>query len=376
VRERLWKQPGKGEDGKPYLVSFEEIMDLNNYPIIRSDTYRGEINEIDPSFKVSASAELTVGIRLNLENGGYLRAAFVTRTYDNQFSYEYNGWKDNPSGDGTQVYSRILRNNSYTERSYNSFELEWMVPVTRRLDFGGSWTFARLMRNDVAETNAPQKSADKTVHYINEYNQYSYPHYGWNPVRLQDSEQRYATYINYDLDYGKVKSNVAFRFTYTTGSPATRSYGYQMGYPIVPGINDNPAGIGILSPAGATLANNKTVYYNINRTGMDSWSTNLTYNLEMPLVNKLRWFATITMSNPFNHAAKSGWYNIDGWVGSGNVVPETILRPDGTVMWAAVNPYAIGGMKSDNVQNTNANLFAPNQVVGGRSIGLTTGLRF
>jgi len=385
IRERIWIGPAGHEDGKPYLVDYDDIMNPDNYRVI-SDNLSGGVNKVANDYKGLVTTEFTLGIRLNLDNGGSLRAAFINRSIANDSAYFYNGWVDNPNGDGTKVFSRIL-DNIDVERSYKSLELEWTIPVTNRVDFGGSYTYSRQMENaSVGDSNSPQKSASKSVYYWKEYNeQFEYPYWGWNPVILKQPEHRFNGYINYDLTYGKVKSNAALRFAYTSASPATRSFGYTMGYPVIDGIYINNAGNPAPGrpesmPSNTAAGYTRTVYYNIHRTsGPDSWSTNLIYNVELPVTHKVRWFATITASNPFNHRGKgTGWYSIDGWVNSGNIVPKTIYDQNGNVVsWGNQNnPYDAGGMKSDNVQRSSAGLFAPNQVQGRRTIGLQTGLRF
>jgi hypothetical protein len=381
VREMIWVGPAGHEDGRPYLVDFADVMNKDNYRVI-ADNLSGGVNEIASDYKGLVNTEFTVGIRLNLDNGGSIRATYVSRSIANDNAYVYNGWKDNPNGDKTKVFSRLLKNMDL-ERSYKSLELEWDVPVTKRVDFGGSYTFARQMENGTDEANAPQKSASKSVFWWEYYDaQYEFPYWGYNPVRLRAPEHRFNAYLNYDLTYGKVKSNAALRFAYTSAGPGNRTFVYDMGFPVVDGVYINAAGEAAPNrpnmPTNTAAGSTRTVYYNIHRTlGPDDWSTNLTYNLEVPVTRKVRWFATITASNPFNHRGiGTGWYSIDGWVGSGNIVPATIYDSNGNVFRQASNPYAIGGMKSDNVQRSNANLFAPNQVQARRTFGLQTGLRF
>jgi len=386
VTRAIWdKGP---QDGTPYLVELSDIMNPENYRVISESKYGG-VNEVDKDFKGQVSTELTLGIRLNLDNGGSVRAAYVNRSWANEADYVFNGWKDNPNPGGLPLYSRMLTNanSDKLKRSYNSFELEWTIPVTKRLDFGGTYTYSRYMTNasggwyGMGESDAAQKSPNKTVNYWDYYDElYSNaPGFGYRPVRLRDPEHRFNAYLNYDLTYGKVKSNAAFRFNYVSAAPATRAITYAIGYPNVPGINDNIAGVGMTTmPSGTGLNYYVSDYINIHRTaGPDSWNTNLTYNLEVPVTRKLRWFAIITSSNPFNHRAKStGWYATESWA-SGRVTPDPILRPDGSVFQTRNMPYEAGGYHfREGVQMTNANLFSPRQVISGRTIGLTTGLRF
>jgi hypothetical protein len=378
IREMIWNEGPT--DGSPYLVDFPDIMDASKYRTITDNVSGGGVNEVADGFKGLVTTELTLGVRLNLDNGGSIRATYVNRSWANDYAYLYNNWKDNPNGDGTKVYSRLLANLDL-ERSYNSIELEWDVPVTKRVDFGGSYTFSRYMSNGTSEADSPQKSANKSVFYWPYYDaDFDYPYWGYNPVRLRDPEHRFNAWINYDLTYGKVKSNVALRFAYVSAGPSPRSFTYEMGYPIIPGVTTSIAGEGQPTmPDNTGISGTRTVYYNIHRTsGPDSWSTNLTYNLEVPVTNRVRWLATITCSNPFNHRGKSsGWYGLDGWGGLGNYTPNTLYRLDGSVYRQANNPYQYGGIgMSAYGQSNYGNLFSPNHVQGGRSIGLQTGLRF
>jgi len=378
IRENIWNVGPT--NGRPYLVDFDDIMNKDNYRVFR-DTVSGGVNKVADGYKGLVNTEFTLGIRFNLENGGSLRATFVQRNNRNDYQYFFNGFVDNPNGGG-KVLSRLLDNVDGIERSYKGLELEWDIPITGKTSFGGSYNFSRLMENGIGETNSPSKTALKSVYYDNYVNeQFDFPYWGYNPVRLQAAEHRFNGYINYDLTYGKVKSNAALRFYYNSSGPGTRSFGYIMGYPIIPGLTTNRAGEGQPTSqmgSSAGIPQSKTVFYNIHRTGnsIDDWSTNLTYNLELPVTNRVRWYMTVTCSNPFNHWRKSGWYAIEGWVNDGSIIPETIYRDNGSVFQPKQNPYDAGGMKSDNIQNSSAGLFAPNQRSGGRSLGLVTGLRF
>jgi hypothetical protein len=365
-------------DGRPYLVDFKDIMDASNYRTI-ADNLSGGVNEVASDYKGLVTTEFTLGIRLNLDNGGSLRAAYINRSWANDYAYVYNGFKPHPSEDGTQVISRLLKNMD-NERYYNSVELEWNIPVTKQVDFGGSYTFSRSMATQGSnESNSPQKSANKSFYWWEYYDdQFDFPHWGYKPVILQAGEHRFNAYLNYDLTYGKVKSNAALRFAYNSSGPSNRTYTYEMGFPIVPGLSTSLAGENAQTGI-SNLGGTRTVYYNVHRTGgPDSWSTTLVYNLEVPVTNKLRWFATVTSSNPFNHRGKgTGWYSLS-YVGSGieSVIPKNIYYSDGSLYRAARDPFPGGYRATIYGQYPDYNLFAPNQVQSGRSIGLQTGLRF
>jgi len=403
-----WAPPNEGTDGRPYLVEFNDIINPDKYKVI-TDVYYGGVNEVAKDFKGLVSTELTLGARFNIDNGGSLRVSYVTRSWANDYDYFYNGWKPNPVS-GEKSFSRILRNTDKVERSYHSVELEWTIPVTKRLDFGGTYTYSRFVTNampddnnfnrdynrtgvasGLGEADKPDKVPDKRVNYMDYYDELygsESRDFGYRPMMLRDPEHRFNAYINYDLTYGRVKSNVALRFNYVSARPATRWYNYWLGYPTVPGVNDangsglrdNLAGVGrAQTPNRAGLEYYVKNYMNIHRTaGPDGWDTYLTYNLEVPVTHKLRWFTIITSGNPFNHIAKgTGWYST-GIFASGNIRPNIIYNPNGTINQNVNQPYQTGGFywrEGINSSNSN-NLFAPNQVVGDRWIGLSTGLRF
>jgi len=377
VKEMIWNVGPT--DGKPYLVEFEKIMDEKNYRTIVDNVAGKSVNKIADGYKGLVSTELTLGVRFNLDNGGTLRASYIKRSIANDNAYLYNGWVDHPDGSGTKVISRLL-DNMDVERSYNSVELEWNVPVTKRLDFGGSYTFARQMESNTGDANVPGKGAFKSIYYWKYYDeQFTFPHYGYKPTRLVAPEHYLNAYINYDLTYGKVKSNAALRFAYTSSGPSPRTYTYEMGFPIIPGITTSNAGEGQPSPMplGATIGGTRSVYYNINRTGgADDWSLNLTYNLEVPVTNRVNWFATFMVYNPFNHRGRTSGYDLSE-VGSGinSVIPKDIYRLNGSIYRPARDPYPNGYILT-YYGDMYDNLFAPFYVQGGRSIGLQTGLRF
>ena len=375
VREMVWNIGPK--DGKPYLETFDAIMNENNYRTISDNVSGAAVNKVADGYKGLVSTEFTLGVRFNLDNGGSLRATYIKRSIANDNGHFFNGMVNNPNGDGTKVISRLL-DNLDVERSYNSVELEWNIPVTKRLDFGGSYNFARQMESNGGDANVPGKTANKALYWWKEYDeQFTFPHYGYKPTRLVAPEHSLSAYINYDLTYGKVKSNAALRFANTSAGPNPRSYLYTMGYPIIQGISTSEAGEGMPATAGQlSISDSRTIFYNINRTGgTDSWSLNLTYNLEVPVTNRVNWFATFTVYNPFNHIGRDGEYGMDSDNGIGYVIPKNLYYSNGSLYKEARNPYPNGYILT-RYGDASDNLFAPFNVQGGRSIGLQTGLRF
>jgi len=385
IKGWLWDKPSPAgfAPGQPYLVPEADIFEMNNYGYPWGETITGGgINDIEPGLKNLVSNEIEAGIRLNLDNGGSVRLTYINRTWKNTLAYVYNGWKENPVAGGAPVFSRLMKNYDHiAKRSYNSIELEWDIPVTKQLDFGGSYTFGRLMRNNFAETEDRQKTQSKSVDWLEYvYDQYDFNYYGPNPVRLYDSEHRIAAYLNYDLSYGKTRSNLAFRFTYTSGTPYGYSFSNVDGYPVIPGFSTDRYTNTLPNPAPA--AHNLSYFYadnyNIHKIGIDSWSTNLQYNLDVPLVGKLRWYADISISNPFNHRGIT--WNVGSNPGYGSTAygSSTVYNANGTTLWAptANNEHIGGPFRMNKGFNNGGNFFSPRDVQGRRTISVTTGLRF
>ncbi|MCL1893759.1 MAG: carboxypeptidase regulatory-like domain-containing protein [Holophagaceae bacterium] len=355
-RTRYWSVGS----AQPYLVTWEEVKNINNYGYVHEENLGGPNYRTDPDWKAPVSTEFSVGFRRNLNNGGSWRATFTYRTWENDYDYYPGEFFDQANG-ALQV-RRVLKNTNEYDRTYTGVELEWDLPITKRANFGGSYTFNRLMNNWPDRSDAGNAGSAPALNLDSYWDTY-WSRDTWAPMRLMDPEHFFKFYILFDLTSGKVKSSVALRGSYTSGTPYQDTITYRVGFPSYPGVIAGPAGG--TAPGGAGtggFSDSRAVPINTMSTYQDIWSTALRYNLSLPLVSKLSWFMTIDINNPFNHRGIRDWFRPGGL--SNSVIPNDI----GSV--PASDPY-------NGVWRTDNNVLGLyRERMSGRTFSLTTGLRF
>jgi hypothetical protein len=353
---------------QPYLVDQSEIRNLDNYGYYYSESLGGPNYRTDDNWKAPVSTEFSVGFRRNLLNGGNYRVSFSYRTWSNDFDY-YPGEFFNQANGALQV-RRVLKNTDEYDRTYTGVELEWDLPISNRVNFGGSYTYNRLMSNWPDRSDAGNAGSSPTINQDAYWDTF-WPRSQWAPVRILDPEHYFKFYVLYDLTKGKIKSSLALRGTYTSGSPVTDSFSIRVGFPSYPGVIAGPQGGTAQGGAGTGgFSESRSVMVNYRGTNQDSWGTNLRYNLTLPLVDRLSWFVTLDIGNPFNHRGIGNWFTPGG--PTTTVVPVDI--PNGATY---TNPYGTGMDPNGWGWRTDANINSQYRSrMGGRTFSVQSGLRF
>jgi Carboxypeptidase regulatory-like domain len=346
--------------GTPYLVDKAQFLNLANYGYVANQTFAGQSFVVDPGWKAPVSNELTVGFRRSYQSGGYWRATAIYRKWTNLFDF-FPGQVYTTAA-GTQGFHTVLKNDPGAERTYKSAELEWSIPLTKKLTFGGNYTWSRLMSNVRNMLDNPSRSGSQTNNSTNFRDWYltQLPRSEFNPVTLRDPEHTVKWYATYNLSAGKVKSNLALRGSYTSGVPMTRSFTYNTPYPVIPGYYDGPAGTnrntgGLIN----TLSEVRPGY-----TNQDLWNVHLQYNVEFPIVRSIAWFTNVQVNNLFNNRTSAA-YALPGQAGRDNLSGPATRNPYG---------YQLG----TNLTNIYAKDGSGNYIYrqGLRSISVQTGIRF
>jgi hypothetical protein len=270
-----------------------------------------------------------------------------------------------------------MRNSGGYDRTLNSVEIEWDIPFNRRVHFGGSYTYTRLISNYPGTTENPRNDGG-TGPSVNLDTWWDYvvgDRSIWAPARAITPENYFKWYLLFDLSANKLQQTLAFNGLYTSAAFRQDGYNYALGAPYE-WYPDFLVGTGGGTRAGSATVNglySTTVYVpslGTNFTaGNDAWEINLRYMLTVPLVRNFAWFTEITMSNPFNHRHKTG----SGWfqpAPTGQAIIPVALVSDNVT--AANFPYGTEGniWKSGGINGQYIN------PVGGRSFGVSTGLRF
>ncbi|MDR0499202.1 MAG: TonB-dependent receptor [Holophagales bacterium] len=383
VQTMYWNRPNPDGSNKPYLVNKDDLMNLDNYGLMGQKTLAaGSMWDVSPDWKQPISTEFSVGFRSNLSGGGFLKATFVYRTWSNDGLGYYPGDFFTESISGQLTVMRVLQNSDGYERTYKGIELEWELPLHKRMTFGGNWTWNRLMHNSPGIVDVPTGGGQNSLRFDTYWDYMTGSRDAWAPIRLINPEHYINFYFLFDLTSGKINSALTLRGSYTSGSPRVNQYQMHYGFPtdfepryqqLIQGV----AGGTVPGTSGTTSFSNATyIPYNIHGTNADSWGLNLRYTLSMPLVRKLSWLATIDVSNPFNHRGLSGWtppvFTSDQAVrpypfesGTGSPVGSNFPYGGNGNDISGYVPRATGDLLS---------LYTGRQ--GGRVVSLQTGLRF
>jgi hypothetical protein len=397
---------GQGGSGRPYLVKKDDILNPANYglqsdwstPISEGSTLEGIQSisgtanyGVDPSWKAPISTEFQLGFRRNLTLGGTWKATFVYRTWINDFDFYPGEIITIQTGTTTQkTIKRILKNAEGYERKYTGVELEWDYPISKRVTFGGSYTFNRLMSNvpDATDAGAQTGSSLNLDTYWDYMVEKTFGVTGdaarllWRDMRPRNPEHFFKWYLLFDFSSGKIEQSVAFRGNYTSGGYQNRTYRYRFGYPTEfdPRYKELITGMAGGTVPGTTgtggFSDSQYIFYLQGSTGGDSWGLNMRYSLSMPIAKKLRLLTNVSVSNPFNHRGLGSRYlyaNPDDQL----TIPVAISG-GGSV--GVSTPYAVDGDHTKNVWRS------PNGTTGrndnfrahmaGRSMSLEAGLRF
>jgi len=348
----------------PYLVDQTEILNPDNYGYVKSQVVAAAGEVADPNWKAPVSTEINLGYRRNLHSGGYWRLTGISKTWKNLFDFFPGNVVDNPTPGGAPILQRVLRNSNEFTRTYKSVEFEWMLPLTKRLTFGGNYTFNRLMYNGRGSVDSPSRGLS-SMWWGSFYDNYL-SRAQYMPDRLQNPEQYFKWFLTYDMTKGRVRSNVSLHGTYTTGVPLRDTLTSYIGRPTVEGYYN---GTTLTNTTGlpTTLSN----YLNTQGTGQDVWDVAMRYNLEVPVVRTLVWFVNINLLNPFNTRSLDGRL-VDGTAIWG--LPGTqsgyIYPANNTEGKPASNPFPNGWRSGTSSMPTY------NGRQAGRSISFETGIRF
>jgi hypothetical protein len=191
----------------PYLVDRDELVNPANYKAVVNEQVAGSASySMDDGWRAPTSTEFSLGLRRNLPNGGSWKITFSYRTSINQWDWYVDDPEPYIADDGTKQFKRVARNSDGYTRKYSGVELEWDYPVHKRVWFGGSYTFNRLMSNAPNNTESPNRyNGGDEMPDIN-VDAYWDSMFGsreaWAPVRLRNPEHYLKFFILLDFSSG------------------------------------------------------------------------------------------------------------------------------------------------------------------------------
>jgi hypothetical protein len=307
------------------------------------------------------------------------------------------------SGEYTDRAMTVLQNSKDFIRYYNGIEISWDIPIGRRFNFGGSYTYARQIDNqslagtsyDFADSSDRQQwgfggsnpgninydrlgetsPAWQTLWYWDEkFAQIGLSRDDYMPKLNRNPEFNANYYIIVNLTQGRAKSNFTLRGYYTGAYEAYDSINYYFGYPYLPGVIEHP------TSSSQRIGGMRSTYsLRVNKyTRESTHKHDLTYNLTLPIVKKLSWYMNLSVNNVFNHRPKI--WSVPGGIASGTILPFDITNHlTGEIIEGqeARNPlYEEGAAYGMWRYRNSVGSFYKKGGLGVRYFDLSTGLRF
>ena len=366
LTDRYWDA---GTGGGPQLVTLEQLLDRSNYGLVYAQDVRGAFGyQIDPDWKNATSTEFGLSFARNFSGGGTFKISYVQRSFANLHDM-YPG-EPTTLPDGSTQLLRVLRNTDDFERSYKGVEVEWNIPLTKRLDFGGFYSHSRLMHNQtgVGTTNTDLRTGSVTYQMPEYWDQF-WPRETWAPVLLNNPEHTFSWWFVYDLTSGKTQSSLSLRGRYYSGGYGYRTITELVGVPEVPGFTS--AGYWNQNFVN-NVGRGKSIIYGKSKGDDTLENVMLRYNLTVPMVRKLSWFLTVEMWSPFNHRGRTP-SGLTGFGMPSNRILRDYVEPGLNGQTLVKNdlypngPYPLGNFGLND-------LYANRQT--GRGVTMQTGLRF
>jgi len=386
--QKLWSvgQPGY------QLVDEADLLNPDNYEVdMVLPTYNPSLdNKIEKGFEPPTSTEYSFWYRRAFENGGSLKVTFMMRGYDNLYDF----YMDEPYFYGsTYRLKTLLKNTKDFNRNYSGVELQWDAPITRKIAFGGHYTYARLMHNQTnygTSANAPTSTTQATIplqspayfdkmfeplvnNFIAGY-AFGSARDMWAPTLRQNQEFNLVWYITLNLSQGKARSTLALQGGWSGATFLYDTITTRVGYEVIKNINSYPSERG---NAGSAMVDSQMVRVN-EYTGTNSLNTgNLRYTLTLPLTGKLSWFLNSTITNLFLHKNKN--FGVPGGNSSTSGNAETYIPfaiPSGPSTWVAATNPDTSLLRNGYYVNGNVASAYSGRAGDARSISLSTGLRF
>jgi len=363
-----------------YLVGPDDLMNPDNYTEAPGpDRVAGGLfGDVDKNFRPPTSTELSVWYRHTFRNGGSFKISFNNRSWSDMYDmfpsdvFEYVN--PNSKNKENKIKAVLKNTNDYT-RTYNGVELLWDFPITRKVSFGGSYTFSRFLHNQTAvgssegyigEGGVSNFAGDQiglqtpwwfdelfSKDVVDESGNVVYNFGGrnaWAPMQMQYNEFSLNYYLIVNLTQGKARSNFTLRGNYRGGAV---NYDYATIYTgryVMPAGSDKDGNPIIVNQwpgqsAAQQLPDRTRAYFGQSTTN-DSFSNDFSYNLNVPIARRLSWFMNVNVANIFHHQPYSSSVP-SGDVGTAtNGLSGAALQTHYIVPW----PFRIGAA-TNNTRN-------------------------
>lgn len=287
-----------------YLVDRKDLYNDANYkPYSYTDT--DQERSVNPNLRPSSREEATLNYRRAFDGGGSLRVTAVYSRVKDQYYYRgINETVSLPQQFGgvdyavtPTIYRRVLDFDPYAKRVHRGFEFEFDLPLYRKdqhsLSLGGNWT---INRDHGRNTFREGSDGDPTTRFDDLFQSKGIGMDVYNP----DGEigasihNVVKAWLTWTVRAASGTSNTVTLYgSYASGAPYSMTNSY-----LIPFMAD-------FAPGKATsgFMNQFPVYYGGTRGNFytpETYSADLQWNMDIPLVRKLRLRSYLTINNLFN----------------------------------------------------------------------------
>ncbi|MCL1892956.1 MAG: carboxypeptidase regulatory-like domain-containing protein [Holophagaceae bacterium] len=298
-------------DGVPYLVSKEELLNLNNYtPYNYVDSELGRL--ISPDIMPEMRTSITINYSRAFTTG-YFRVAAIFDKFSDipyisipEWTIKYTPDFPNTGMENIAPYvDRYFSIDPYGKRDYTALEAEWQQRLfgtaKSNLTWAGNWTMARIKgTRQWKEGNV----GDNAAYYYEQWDKAGVRREAWNPYGELDGVSEHhniKSWLTYHVgDRTGVQTDLTFMASYVTGRPYNQTANIRL-----PDELYSQAQLYTV----LNYARYAAFYYNdsrgwfLNQDGPPSFD--LKWNMNMPL-GKISLFSSVSIFNVFNHYSRTG----------------------------------------------------------------------
>lgn len=355
-------------------ATYAEVTNLANWAI-NANGFQGvggaSGNFVDSKLKAPSVDEYSFDIKHAFRDGSFMRITYVNRTFKDMYNdflsiMDETGYTPKAAAGIGAVGSVATRwaTDPRIKRDYRSVEFEFDARITSDLRFGGNYTYAMLRGNGEGGDSGGSNTGpvgDVLGNYDAVHTAHGRDVGYYAPYGYLNSDQRHRAGMH--LDYvTRTKEGATFNaslmFNYAGGGAysLTRTNQFEA-------RNDAIA-------AGTTIAaqypNTYTRFFGERGFGRfnDTFNCDFKMGVDVPVVSKLRYFIEATVFNVFNHWQLAG-LSVDTQATATTYATDTAPAGYFALPWntSATNRLGYG-------------TYGPGSYVGGRSVRISTGLKW
>ncbi len=372
-----WKgiagQPAAGDASDPlglYGVRFVDYATLTNEANYGPAYYYSNASlrySVDEALRAPYAQEFAVNYTKASE-AGRVRISLVHRTWHDEFAVMGDYRADNlvrvddPSGAGlapVMIAKTKVFNSNELKREYNALELDWSRRINSTIEWGGNFTYSRLVGNNNGGDSPAGSFRDNSASGYYSYRDFllakgvTEKQFNASGLLPLNQSLKGRAYLNITQPLGKGRLGYSFLVNYDSGLNYSAT-------------NTAPLGMPTITGAPYTVAEPKPLTYTRWYSDRGAYSLNDTYTVDFRLswdvplgIKNLTLIGDLKVNNVLNHIIWADW---DRGFYAPTTGTDTLYFQDAPTF----------GRPQENTTAARNN----NNHIGARNFGFSLGLRF